>query len=49
MSEIQQGDLPGEPGTPEGETGHSESDPVAPSVEGRPDAPDEDDAEGGAA
>lgn len=35
MSEMQSGDNPGEPGTPEGETGPSESEPVAPSVEGR--------------
>ncbi len=36
MSDMQeQSDLPGTPGTPEGETGASESDPVVPSVEGR--------------
>ena len=34
MSDLQN-ERPGEPGTPEGETGASESDPVAPSVEGR--------------
>jgi hypothetical protein len=34
MSDMQT-ERPGEPGTPEGETGASESDPVAPSVEGR--------------
>ncbi len=45
MSEIQQGDFPGEAGTVEGETGPSESDPVAPSVEGREDGASEDDAE----
>lgn len=31
----QSDDLPGQPGTEEGETEHSESEPVAPSVEGR--------------
>ncbi len=35
MSDMQESDLPGNPGTPEGETGPSESEPVAPSVEGR--------------
>lgn len=35
MSEMQNSDLPGEPGTEEGEAGHSESDPQAPSQEGR--------------
>ena len=35
MSDMQQNERPGAPGTPEGETGPSESDPVAPSVEGR--------------
>ncbi len=40
MSDMQQSGLPGQPGTPEGETGPSESDPVAPSVEER-DVPDE--------
>lgn len=35
MSDMQEGDLPGQPGTVEGETGPKESDPVAPSVEGR--------------
>jgi hypothetical protein len=35
MSDMQQSDLPGQPGTEEGETEHSESEPVAPSVEGR--------------
>lgn len=40
MSDMQESDLPGQPGTQEGETGPSESDPVAPSVEDR-DAPDE--------
>ncbi len=30
-----QNERPGEPGTPEGETGARESDPLAPSVEGR--------------
>ena len=34
MSDMQN-DRPGEPGTQEGETGPSEADPVAPSVEGR--------------
>jgi hypothetical protein len=34
MSDMQN-DRPGEPGTTEGEAGASESDPVAPSVEGR--------------
>jgi hypothetical protein len=34
MSDMQD-DRPGEPGTQEGETGPSETDPVAPSVEGR--------------
>lgn len=34
MSDMQS-DRPGEPGTQEGEAGPSESDPVAPSVEGR--------------
>jgi len=34
MSDMQN-ERPGGPGTPEGETGPSESDPVAPSVEGR--------------
>ena len=43
MSDMQQNDRPGEPGTAEGETGPSESDPVAPSVEGR----DTDGATGG--
>ncbi len=36
MSDPTQDDLPGEAGTKEGETGPSESDPAAPSVEGRP-------------
>ena len=35
MSEMQQSDLPGQPGTPEGEAGPPESDRTAPSVEGR--------------
>ena len=35
MSDLENENLPGEPGTDEGETGPSESDPVAPSVEGR--------------
>ena len=35
MSEMQESDLPGEPGTKEGEAGHSESEPQAPSQEGR--------------
>ena len=35
MSDMQQNERPGAPGTPEGETGASESEPVAPSVEGR--------------
>jgi hypothetical protein len=34
MSEMQN-ERPGAPDTPEGETGARESDPVAPSVEGR--------------
>ena len=34
MTDLQN-ERPGEPGTPEGETDASESDPVAPSVEGR--------------
>jgi hypothetical protein len=34
MSDMQT-DRPGEPGTTEGEAGATESDPVAPSVEGR--------------
>lgn len=34
MSDMQES-RPGAPGTPEGEAGESESDPVAPSVEGR--------------
>ena len=34
MSDLQN-DRPGEPGTREGEVGASESEPVAPSVEGR--------------
>ena len=34
MTDLQT-ERPGEPGTPEGETGASESDPVAPSVDGR--------------
>jgi hypothetical protein len=34
MSDMQH-DRRGEPGTQEGETGPSETDPVAPSVEGR--------------
>ena len=34
MTDLQN-ERPGEPGTPEGDTGASESDPVAPSVEGR--------------
>ena len=34
MSDLQN-ERPGEPGTREGEVGASESDPVAPSVEGR--------------
>lgn len=34
MSEMQN-DRPGEPGTPEGDAGPAENDPVAPSVEGR--------------
>jgi hypothetical protein len=40
---MQQSDLPGQPGTPEGEAGPSESDPIAPSTEGREaDQPTED-------
>ncbi len=35
MSDMQQSDQPGQPGTQEGEAGPSESEPVAPSVEGR--------------
>ncbi len=35
MSDMQQSDLPGQPETEEGEAGPSESEPVAPSVEGR--------------
>ena len=35
MSDVEGGKLPGEPGTKEGETGPSESEPEAPSVEGR--------------
>ena len=34
MTDLQN-ERPGEPGTPEGDTGASESDPVVPSVEGR--------------
>ncbi|HUR23761.1 MAG TPA: hypothetical protein VMZ73_07820 [Acidimicrobiales bacterium] len=34
MSDMQN-ERPGEPGTPEGETGPSENDPAAPSIEGR--------------
>ena len=34
MSDMQN-ERPGEPGTPEGETGPSENDPVAPGVERR--------------
>ncbi len=34
MSDMQS-DRPGEPGTTEGEAGPAETDPVAPSVEGR--------------
>ncbi len=39
MSDMQQNERPGAPGTTEGETGASESEPVTPSVEGR-DEPD---------
>ncbi len=35
MSDASQEKLPGEPGTTEGEAGPSESEPEAPSVEGR--------------
>ncbi len=35
MSDMQESDLPGNPGTTEGESGPSEKEPVAPSVEGR--------------
>ncbi len=35
MSEMQQNERPGAPGTEEGEAGPSESEPAAPSVEGR--------------
>ncbi len=35
MSDMQQSDQPGQPGTQEGEAGPRESEPVAPSVEGR--------------
>ena len=35
MSDMQQNERPGAPGTPEGESGASESDHVAASVEGR--------------
>ena len=35
MTDLQN-ERPGEPGTPEGESGASESEPVAPSVDGRP-------------
>ncbi|HEV3401159.1 MAG TPA: hypothetical protein VG078_05010 [Acidimicrobiales bacterium] len=35
MADMQQSDMPGQPGTQEGETEHSEADPVAPSVQGR--------------
>ncbi len=34
MSDLQR-DVPGEPGTPEGEAGPSEADPEVPSIEGR--------------
>lgn len=39
MSDMQESDLPGEPGTQEGESGPSESEPRAPSVEDRDEAP----------
>ncbi len=45
MSDIQ-GNLPGEPGTQEGEAGPSESDPIAPSVEGREATDDADEQDG---
>lgn len=35
MSDMQQNERPGAPGTPKGETGPSETDSAAPSVEGR--------------
>lgn len=35
MSDMQQNERPGAPGTQEGESGPSESEPAAPSVEGR--------------
>ncbi len=35
LSRDPQADVPGAPGTPEGEAGPSESNPIAPSVEGR--------------
>lgn len=35
MSDVANENLPGEPGTKEGEAGPSESDPEVPSVEGR--------------
>jgi len=41
MSDPSPENLPGEAGTSEGESGASESDPVAPSVEGRPVAEDD--------
>ncbi|MFP5319108.1 MAG: hypothetical protein ACLGI2_12565 [Acidimicrobiia bacterium] len=47
MSDMQTSDLPGQPGTSEGEAGPSESNPTAPSVEGRD--VDTDDAEEGTA
>ena len=46
MSDIDKDKLPGEPGTAEGETEHSESDPVAPSVEGREQPSGEEDSTG---
>jgi hypothetical protein len=45
MSDMQQSQ-PGAPGTTEGEAGPSESDPSAPSVEGRPGGDDEEEGVG---
>ncbi len=47
MSDMQQNERAGAPGTPEGETGPSESDPVAPSVEDREAEPDAEDDQAG--
>lgn len=47
MSDMQQNERPGAPGTTEGESGPSESEPTSPSVEGREPVEQEGEGQGG--